>query len=280
MAEHQLPKLNTGVRFPSPAPHPPTGRTLVPVTRPAAILVLALLVVGLPAPALADESCANVTIIGVAGSGQGGGTGPQVEEVSARAAQILSAAGRTTTIVALDYPAIDLARTLGFALFDGRYRESVDLGAASLTASIAARSAECPDTVLVLIGYSQGAQVVRESMASIPLTIPIAAVALLADPTASLVDDVVRLGGARSDDGSLGGLALPLSYQRRTVDVCAAGDVFCGGGRLVIGAHSRGYGTPLSDRAASRIAVLASSAVASRSGVVRPTAPWLPALIR
>jgi len=191
--------------------------------------------------------------------------GPQVEAVVDRVTEILGIGHRTVAVQALDYPAIDLARTLGFALFDGRYSASVAAGADALAATIAAEGAACPETVFALVGYSQGAQVIKESAARLPSG-RIAALALIADPTSAISDSVVRIGTERIDDGSLRPIPLPSRYLRRTIDVCADGDPFCGSGRLIFGAHSRGYGPSLANPAAARVAVLASAAVAAGSG--------------
>jgi cutinase len=251
----------------------------VPRLAVAVALVLITLIAS-PAPSVAQEPCTDVTIIGVPGSGQNGGTGPQVGAVVDRTTGILTAGRRTVAVEVLDYPAIDLARTLGLALFDGRYAASVASGVEAVTRMVDSVAASCPETVLVLVGYSQGAQVIRESVTRLTSLVPIAAVALLADPTSSVVDAVARVGAERAGDGSLGPVQIPAGYLRRTIDVCAAGDPFCGGGRLIFGAHSGGYGPPLSDVAAARIAVLASSAVAARAGYGRPLSPWSGALVR
>jgi cutinase len=232
----------------------------------SAAILLSLSLLSLPAAASAQDPCAEVTIIGVPGSGQSGGLGPQVEAVADRAGEILDVGGRTSAVRALDYPAIDLARTFGLALFDGRYADSVAAGADALAAALLTEAAACPETVFAVVGYSQGAQVIRASAAGLPATSQIAAIVLIADPTASLADAVVRIGGPRADDGSLGAIPLPTRYLSRTIDVCAAGDRFCGSGRLAIGAHSGGYGPELSRPAAARVAVLTSAAVAAGTG--------------
>jgi cutinase len=246
----------------------------------AAVVCMALLLLPPAAASAREETCTDVTVIGVAGSGQGGGTGPQVRAVADRVEGILTAARRTVSVRALDYPAIDLVRTLGLALFDGRYRESVDAGITNLEAEVIATTAACPETAVVIIGYSQGAQVARNTLSRLSPAARVAAVALIADPTTTLDDGVVRIGAVGSDRGTLGAVSVPLRIRSRTIDICAPGDVFCGGGRLVIGAHGNGYGAPLSDQAASRIAVLASSTVAARSGYPIASLRWPGALIR
>lgn len=194
------------------------------------------------APAGAAE-CARVTIIGVAGSGQTPGLGDQVDDLVDGIQMRLDRAGRSVEVVPLAYPATDVARSFGLVLFNGRYRRSVAAGVASLHAAVADVIARCPETVLVLAGYSQGAQVVKEGLGGIDPTSPIAAVVLLADPTR--VPDqagTLRVGETGSSRaGILGPVPIPARFGSRTIDVCAAADFICSPGRFRPGGHLWGY---------------------------------------
>jgi len=207
-----------------------------------------------PAPASVPATCADVVVVGVAGSGQTPGTGPQVGSLAAAIAEGMGRAGRTIEVAAVDYPAVDLAASFGLALFDGRYEESVAVGAERLSLLIG-ELGRCAGTRLVIVGYSQGAEVVKRALGSVVPEAPIEVVVLIADPTRDPAQaGVVRVAGAPDDrEGSLGALAVPARWARQTIDVCTVGDVVCGSRSFRIGAHGFGYDEPV--RAAAGIAI-------------------------
>ncbi|WP_226351078.1 MULTISPECIES: cutinase family protein [unclassified Pseudonocardia] len=121
-----------------------------------------------PAP---PTGCPQIETIAVRGSteAQGGGSiaGPQASSIQSRSAQTV----RTHDLV---YPA-----SLG------NYASSVRQGVSALRSRLAATSAQCPSTRFVLIGYSQGAQVIGDTLAAggVPGADRIPAVLLFGDPT-------------------------------------------------------------------------------------------------
>ncbi|MEU8494385.1 cutinase family protein [Pseudonocardia alni] len=121
-----------------------------------------------PAP---PSGCPQIETIAVRGSteAQGGGSiaGPLASSIRSRSTQTV----RTHDLV---YPA-----TLS------NYASSVRQGVSALRSRLSSTSSQCPSTRFVLIGYSQGAQVVGDTLAGggVPGADRIPAVVLFGDPT-------------------------------------------------------------------------------------------------
>jgi len=215
-----------------------------------AILVLALLSVP---SASVHRACSDVRIIGVSGSGQTG-YGEQVEAVVSPLVRSIADTGRSVTARALDYPAISVSDSFGLVLLNGEYDESVQAGVLSLRFAIDEISTSCPDTQIVLVGYSQGAQVIKVTMENTVPDVRIAAVGLLADPTREPSQPgVFRLGGQTGlRGGSFGPISLPAYLRPVTVDVCAPEDSICERGGFGFLAHTEGY-AEFSDALALRL---------------------------
>lgn len=223
----------------------------------AIALVLALIV---PSPVVRG-TCVDSVVIGARGSGQPAGFGDQVAPVVEAIAMALSATGRTVDTMPLDYPALSLADSFGLALFTGEYEGSVLAGADALLGAMAATALRCPSTEFVLVGYSQGAQVIKSALADSVPSSRIAGVVLLADPTRDhLQPGVARLGDpTRERPGAFGAVSLPDHLRAVSVDVCAPGDGVCERGRDSLLAHTRGY-----DDAASMVAVVVAAELGDR----------------
>lgn len=140
--------------------------------------------------------CASVTIIGARGSGQPqveagrgalSGFGEQVAAVATEATKGLHAP-TTVRYDPLVYPAVGANPTSIATL---AYTQSVNAGAAALKSRVGDFARLCPSTKIVLIGFSQGAQVVHQGAAGLaPGTAGhISGVALLADPRRNMVID-------------------------------------------------------------------------------------------
>jgi hypothetical protein len=202
------------------------------------MLVAALLVPSVGQPA----GCSDVLVIGVRGSGQTG-YGQQVGGTVDALVAAIASTGRTVNDVALDYPAISVSDSFGLVLLNGEYDASVRSGVEALRAELAAETIRCWRTDIVLVGYSQGAQVIKQALMGTTPVVRIAAVVLLADPTRDPAQPgVARIGGATGErGGSFGTLVLPGYLRPVTVDVCAEGDAVCERGRFAIGAHTNGY---------------------------------------
>jgi len=168
-------------------------------SRDCLLVVFALLVgvaVG-PVGATHDEApCAHVTLLFARGSGQplDFREAPRFfEKVTARLDGVSVNAYELGTEAhdGAAYPAVDLdfknlveadASWTGF--LGGQYRASVAEGVTELSAYLSGRAAECPDEVLVIGGYSQGAQVVGDALPGLDIGIRsrVAFVPLFGDP--------------------------------------------------------------------------------------------------
>ena len=125
--------------------------------------------------------------MGAAGSGERGydsaaygGMGRVVYQSFRTLEGQLQQDGRTITAEAVEYPAIDVpedAGVLDWADFIG----SVDKGTAALGGQYAAFTQRCPDTKVVLAGYSQGAMVVHRNLHALADSPNLAAALLVAD---------------------------------------------------------------------------------------------------
>lgn len=178
----------------------------------------------------------DVLFIGARGSGQEGwsdnhlyGTdvdylGPQVGAVWSRV-QALDPSARQISVA---WPAINVIP--GFASQSG-YIDSKDRGVASLTKLLNAAT-NCPSApALVLACYSQGAQVIKETLSSYStsrLNPHLAAVVLVGDPLWAGADASYRIGNANPDHkGVLGVLNIRPVYLSKTIEVCHDIDPVC-----------------------------------------------------
>ncbi|GJJ13867.1 hypothetical protein Clacol_008124 [Clathrus columnatus] len=171
----------------------------------ATLFVFALLAAAIPTP---RQSCADVTVIFARGTFEtppiGTVVGPPFESAlqSALGSQSLS-------FIGVDYPA-DLQ---GF-------EEGGDPnGAKTMAADVTNVANSCPDTKLVMSGYSQGAQVTHLAAGEISSTV------------ADRVNAVVVFGDP--DDGQ----PFPGVLQGRSITFCAQGDDICQGGQIINAAH-------------------------------------------
>jgi len=212
-----------------------------------AVAVAGSALVGLAAgTANAAPGCPDVHWIGVAGSGErdgyeaasNGGMGEIVYDSYVALQQQLAQEGRTITAEAVDYPAKDVPDDAGIGDWLN-YMGSVDAGTAALGGQYAAFTAQCPNTKVVMAGYSQGAMVVHRNLAAIGADPNLAASLLIADGDRHPDDTTVNIGSASKDPEKTGGAAqdwpilahapakLPANVGVRTISVCDAGDAVC-----------------------------------------------------
>ena len=208
-----------------------------------AAVIAALIAVLLVPVSYGSDACADVHLIGARGSGQPEGFGPQAGPVVDTIEASLQARGLSVEAAPLDYPAISVSDSFGLVLLTGDYARSVRAGVIELIAEMTRVARECPQSDLVLVGYSQGAQVIKVALEDLPPVHRVSGVVLLADPTR----DRSQLGIARLGDpaversGSFGAVALPDHFRSVTVDFCADGDGVCERGRSSLVAHVEGY---------------------------------------
>lgn len=213
-----------------------------------AVLVAAIGVAGLATgTATAASSCADYHWIGAAGSGQrdgaaaaaNGGMGDVVYQSYQQLRGELLASGRTIDAEAVQYPAaaVPLEGGLGGWLdFLGSLGDGTDAVAEQFTAF----TQRCPDTKVVLAGYSQGAMVIHRNLYNLADDPRVAAALLIADGDRLPVDTTVNLGSTTLAPSRGKGVAqehsllasantsmLPPAIGARTVSVCDVGDPVC-----------------------------------------------------
>jgi hypothetical protein len=209
-------------------------------------LLAGVVVAGPAAPAAAQDPagpwapgqpCPDAIVVGAAGSGQQEmpselGMGTQVDGI----VRAIARAGTGLEIAALPlpYPAARVFPTSG-------YLASVEAGLEALPTTVASIADACPGTGIVLVGYSQGAQVIQVGLDRIRSTewggadhsSHIDAVVLLASPLFTPQAGTTRFGNfdpARR--GLLGGSDVPAWITEDTISWCRGADLVCQGGDL------------------------------------------------
>lgn len=194
-----------------------------------------------PIPAAAADPCPDVELVFARGTGEPPGMGRVGDALSSTLGPLLG--GRTLGTYAVDYRA------------NRNFLNTSD-GAEDARGHIAWIAGACPDTRIVLGGFSQGAAVVSMlagappvgdrigSIGSAPPLAPdlagrIAAVAVFGNPG-------TRFGSALSSTGQFAG---------RAIDLCSGGDPICSDGRSR-SAHSNYEMPPYPAQAAGFIAGL------------------------
>ena len=175
----------------------------------------------LSAPAATAATCSDLDVVAARGTFEPGTLGLIVGDPVFSALQ-KKITGKTLSSYAVNYPA-DLSLT------------SAATGNADVVNHVDAQAAACPNQRFILVGYSQGANVVDNSIgissdgavvgSPIVATIPaalaprVAAVLLFGNPIRAL------------------GKSVTGTYQSRTIDFCANGDPICQNGGTDVLAH-------------------------------------------
>ncbi|RNF89436.1 cutinase family protein [Streptomyces botrytidirepellens] len=177
--------------------------------------------VTLSAPPATAAACTDIDVVAARGTFEPGNLGFIVGDPVYSALQ-KKITGKTLSGYKVNYPA-DLSLT------------SAAQGNADMVNHVKSQAAACPNQRFVLVGYSQGANVVDNSIgissagavvgSPIVATIPaalepkVAAVLLFGNPIRAI------------------GKSVTGTYQSRTIDFCAKGDPICQSGGLDVGAH-------------------------------------------
>lgn len=177
--------------------------------------------VTLSTPAASAAACTDIDVVAARGTFEPGTLGLIVGDPVYSALQ-KKITGKTLSSYAVNYPA-DLSPT------------SAAQGNADLVNHVNRQAAACPNQRFVLVGYSQGANVVDNSIgissagavvgspivATLPAAVEprVAAVLLFGNPIRALGKSVTGI------------------YQSRTADFCAKGDPICENGGSDVGAH-------------------------------------------
>lgn len=212
----------------------------------AAVVLAATALVVAPA-AHAAPACADVHWIGAAGSGQrdgaqltaNAGMGDVVYSSYQQLSAELAASGRTITAEAVQYPAAPVPLAGGLGGWMG-FMDSVEDGTDAAAEQLEAFSAQCPQTKVVLAGYSQGAMVIHRNLHDLADNPQIAAALLVADGDRLPADTTINMGSTAAVPGKGKGVAQEHSFLAstdtspldpligaRTVSVCDLGDPVC-----------------------------------------------------
>jgi cutinase len=177
----------------------------------------------LSAPATAAPAsaapCPDIDVTFARGTGEPPGVGVVGQQfIDSLRSQVR---GRSVGIYAVDYPA------------SGDFVPSANAGTADANAHVNGVAASCPNTKLVLGGYSQGAFVIDQ------ITIAQAPVAGFVPDilTAEVADHVAALAlFGNPTDRYLGAPVSTVSpwYGAKAIDLCAAGDPVCTGATYTI----------------------------------------------
>lgn len=213
-----------------------------------AVVVAGMAVAGLATgTATAVPECGDYHWIGAAGSGQrdgaalaaNDGMGDVVYQSYQQLRADLAASGRTITAEAVQYPAAPVPLDGGFRGWLG-FLDSVEVGKDATAAQVKAFTEKCPDTKLVLAGYSQGAMVVHRNLYDLADDPRVVAALLIADGDRLPADTTINMGSTATTPGVGMGVAqehsflastntskLPPAIGARTVSVCDVGDPVC-----------------------------------------------------
>ena len=183
------------------------GRVLFRVQAAGVAMVLVLLSGPLGIPSADAAACPDVQVVFARGTGVSSGVGEvgQLFVDSLRSQM----SGRSIDVYPVNYPA-----TADFPV-------SSKKGADDTSAHVQSMVAGCPNTRMVLGGYSQGAGVIDWASTIMPSQMAdhVAAVALFGNPTSMAA---TILSGGYPD--------ISPRYRSKTIDLCASGDPACGGG--------------------------------------------------
>lgn len=160
-------------------------------------------------PTAAADPCSDVAVIFARGTHQEPGLGNIGQAfVDSLTSQV---GGKTVDVYAVNYPAND------------DYHNSANAGANDASAHIQDTVATCPNSKIVLGGYSQGSTVIDLATTAMPSSVAdhVAAVALFGEPTSGFSTML------------WGGQPLPTinpAYSGKTISLCAPDDPICSGG--------------------------------------------------
>lgn len=198
--------------------------------------------VGVIAPAgIAAADCADVIVVGAAGSGErdgtGAGVGAKVEATYRNLAADLESAGVSAELRPVEYPATAVPAGLDLGQWSV-FLDSVRAGADTATAVIGDAISGCPDSSIVVAGYSQGAMAIHRALQRIGPAEAIVAGVLIGDGD-RIANDSVQVTGIGPVDGAIGvgqqfavfsganpaPLAAP--WGSRILSACNQGDPVC-----------------------------------------------------
>ncbi|MGZ4563505.1 MAG: cutinase family protein [Mycobacterium sp.] len=187
----------------------------------------------LNSPAVHADPCPAVEVAFARGTGQPPGVGNVGQAfVDSLGSQI---SGRSMGVYPVNYPATEA------------FAASAQNGADDLVAHVQDMMGRCPNTRMVLGGFSQGAGVIDLATPAMPPQAAdhVAAIAVFGNPTSALAN---RLSGA---------VFPPIGppYAAKTIDMCADGDPACSSGSNInVFAHASYVQSGMTAQAANFVA--------------------------
>jgi cutinase len=210
-----------------------TSRSVARIVAGAPLMVLAFLTApasGQLAPTASADECPNAEVVFARGTGEPVGPGgPGQAFYDSLTSQL---PGKTINLYPVDYPSTT------------DYVNSAHAGADNEVAHVQATATACPNTKIVLGGYSQGAGVadMTSHRLSPQVANHVAAVALFGNPQSSYAKSL--------SDSQIP--AIDPSYNPKTIDICLPNDNICAEGGSII-AHL-GYVPDATNQAATFVA--------------------------
>jgi len=188
----------------------PSGRTRAGIVLAAALLSAGGTAVA-ASPAADAAACSDVDVVVARGTSEPGALGIIVGDPVFSAIQ-RRASGTTLTSHAVDYP----ASTSPTSPTDGNR---------ALVNHVSSQAGECPDQRFILVGYSQGANVVGNSLgiSSQGAAVGGPVVATIAPAVRPRVEAVLVFGYPLRKLGR----GITGEFAARTLDICANRDVVC-----------------------------------------------------
>lgn len=178
----------------------------------ALAMTWALLSTPIDIPSASADPCTDAEVVFARGTGEPPGVGGVGQAfIDSLESQV---PGRSIGVYPVNYPATN------------NYAASAATGADDASAHIQDMIARCPNTKMVLGGYSQGAAVIDLSTQQMPpKTVDhIAAVALFGNPSSAYASN---LSGSAFP-------AISLPYRPKTIELCLPDDMICAeGGNIV-----------------------------------------------
>jgi cutinase len=207
-----------------------TSRSVARIVAGAPLMVLAFLTAPGSGPTASADECPNAEVVFARGTGEPVGPGgPGQAFYDSLTSQL---PGKTINLYPVDYPSTT------------DYVNSAHAGADNEVAHVQATATACPNTKIVLGGYSQGAGVadMTSHRLSPQVANHVAAVALFGNPQSSYAKSL--------SDSQIP--AIDPSYSPKTIDICLPNDNICAEGGSII-AHL-GYVPDATNQAATFVA--------------------------
>jgi cutinase len=183
-------------------------------------------ILGMPVPAASAQPCPDVEVIFARATGEPAGVGI-VGQAFVDAVRS-DAGNKSVGVYAVNYPASsNTSDPMAFAA-------TVVEGIRDASGHIESMAASCPNTRMVLGGYSQGAAVAGyATLAEVPPGVPASLVPTLLPPAVADHVAAVALFGQPSEAWTSQYGAPPIAigpaFASKTIQLCAQGDTICDG---------------------------------------------------